>query len=70
MSPPHSMFISESADGQAKPEPMDQDSTAHAQGTTKVSRYYRWYIVSAKDVFLRATKFLLVPVYSNSCVIS
>ena len=37
MSPPHSMFISESVDGQAKPEPMDQGHAQRTQTTTKVS---------------------------------
>ncbi|KAK2557334.1 Actin filament-associated protein 1 [Acropora cervicornis] len=35
MSPPHSMFISESVDGQAKPEPIDQEPASHAQTTPK-----------------------------------
>lgn len=35
MSPPHSMFISESVDGQAKPEPMDQGHAQRTQTTTK-----------------------------------
>lgn len=37
MSPPHSMFISESVDGQAKPEPMNEDYTSRPQGSAKVS---------------------------------
>ncbi|KAJ7379635.1 hypothetical protein OS493_014031 [Desmophyllum pertusum] len=37
MSPPHSMFISESVDGQAKPEPMNEEAyvSRPAQGNTK-----------------------------------
>ena len=31
------MFISESVDGQAKPEPMDQETVSHPQASAKVS---------------------------------
>lgn len=37
MSPPHSMFISESVDGQAKPEPMNEEYASRPQGNAKVS---------------------------------
>ena len=37
MSPPHSMFISESVDGQAKPEPMNEEYASLPQGNAKVS---------------------------------
>ena len=37
MSPPHSMFISESVDGQAKPEPMNEEYASRPQVNAKVS---------------------------------
>lgn len=37
MSPPHSMFISESVDGLAKPEPMNEEYASRPQGNAKVS---------------------------------
>ncbi|XP_078372676.1 uncharacterized protein LOC144656322 isoform X2 [Oculina patagonica] len=37
MSPPHSMFISESVDGQAKPEPMNEEYVSRPQGSAKES---------------------------------
>jgi len=37
MSPPHSMFISESVDGLAKAEPMNEEYASRPQGTAKVS---------------------------------
>ena len=40
MSPPHSMFISEAVDGQAKPEPMIEDSMSQPPSNAKVSQCF------------------------------